>query len=70
VSSCARCPLETERWQETERYLAAQDLANNEELAGKYVVRSVMMMKQEALNVVFGSDVLMHLICCKRIYNF
>jgi hypothetical protein len=46
--------LEEERRQETERFLTAQALANNEELAGKAVVRTVMMMKQEALNIAFG----------------
>jgi hypothetical protein len=29
-------------------------LANSEELAGKAAVRTVMMMKQEAINVEFG----------------
>jgi hypothetical protein len=37
--------LEEERWQETERYLAAQALANSEDLAGKVVMRVIMMMK-------------------------
>jgi hypothetical protein len=37
--------LDEERRQETERYLAEQDLANSEELAGKAVVRAVMLMK-------------------------
>jgi hypothetical protein len=46
--------LEEERRLETERFLAAQALANSEELAGKAAVRFVMMMKQEAINVAFG----------------
>jgi hypothetical protein len=37
--------LDEERRQETERYLTAQALANNEELAGKAIVRVVMLMK-------------------------
>jgi hypothetical protein len=45
-----------EKWrQEIERFFTAQALANSEELASKAAVRAVMMMKQEALNVVFGS---------------
>jgi uncharacterized protein YkwD len=47
--------LDEEHRQETQRFLAAQALANNEELAGKAAVRTVMMMKQEAINVAFGS---------------
>jgi hypothetical protein len=46
--------LDEERRQETERYLAAQALANSKELAGKAAVHAVMLMKQEALNVAFG----------------
>jgi hypothetical protein len=46
--------LEEERRLENERFLAAQALANSEELAGKVVVRAVMMKKQEAINVTFG----------------
>jgi hypothetical protein len=45
--------LDEERRLETERFLAAQALANSEELAGKAAVRAVMMMKQEAINVAF-----------------
>jgi hypothetical protein len=37
--------LDVERRQETERFLVAQALSNSEELAGKAVVRAVMMMK-------------------------
>jgi hypothetical protein len=39
---------------ETEWFLAAQALANTEELVGKAAVRAVMMKKQEAINVMFG----------------
>jgi hypothetical protein len=39
---------------ETERFLAAQALANSEELAGKAAVHVVMMMKKETINVAFG----------------
>jgi hypothetical protein len=46
--------LEKERRLETEQFLAAQALANSEEMAGKAVVRVAMMMKQEAINVAFG----------------
>jgi hypothetical protein len=42
---------------ETERFLAAQGLANSEELAGKAAVRIVMMMKQEAINIAFDDVV-------------
>jgi hypothetical protein len=31
-------------------------VANSGELAGKAAVRDIMMMKQEAMNVVFGGD--------------
>jgi hypothetical protein len=34
-----------------------QALANNEELASKAAVRAIMLMKQEALNIAFGSTV-------------
>jgi hypothetical protein len=47
--------LDEEHRQETQRFLAAQALANSEELAGKAVAQAVMMMKQEAINVAFGS---------------
>jgi hypothetical protein len=47
--------LNEELQQETERYLAVQALANSEELASKAIVCAVMLMKQEALNVAFGS---------------
>jgi hypothetical protein len=46
--------IEEECRLETERFLAAQALANSKELAGKAAVRAVMMMKQEAINVAFG----------------
>jgi hypothetical protein len=46
--------LDEEHRQETEWFLAAHALANSEELAGKAVVRVVMMMKQEAINVASG----------------
>jgi hypothetical protein len=46
--------LDEEHRQETQRFHAAQALANIEELAGKAVARVVMTMKQEAINVVFG----------------
>jgi hypothetical protein len=46
--------LDEERRLETERFLAAQALANNKELTGKATVRADMMMKQEAINVAFG----------------
>jgi hypothetical protein len=51
--------LNGERRLETERYIAAQALANSEELVGKAAVRAVMMMKQEALKVAFGRAVSM-----------
>jgi hypothetical protein len=47
--------LEDERRQKTEQLLAAQALANSEELADKDAIRAVMMMKQEALNVAFAA---------------
>jgi hypothetical protein len=46
--------LDEERWQETQRFLAAQALANSEELAGKAAACAVMMMKQKAINMAFG----------------
>jgi hypothetical protein len=47
--------LAEEHRQETERFLAAQALANSKELAGKAVVRVAIMMKQESINMAFGS---------------
>jgi hypothetical protein len=55
--------LDEERWQETQRFLAAQALANNEELAGKATACAVMMMKQEAINVAFGGVASLPLPC-------
>jgi hypothetical protein len=43
-----------ERRLETERFLTAQALANSEELASKAAVRTVMMMRQDAINITFG----------------
>jgi TPP-dependent indolepyruvate ferredoxin oxidoreductase alpha subunit len=40
---------------EDEKLLAAQALANSEELASKDAIRAVMMMKHEALNVAFDA---------------
>jgi hypothetical protein len=47
--------LEEEHRLETEQFLAAQALANSEELASKAVVRTVMMTRQDATNITFGS---------------
>jgi hypothetical protein len=43
--------LEEERRLETEWFLAAQALANNEKLTGKTAVRAAMTMKQEVLTL-------------------
>jgi hypothetical protein len=43
--------LEEERRLETERFLAAQALANNEKLMDKAAVRAAMTMKQEVLTL-------------------
>jgi hypothetical protein len=47
--------LNEEHLQETECYLDMQALANSKELASKAIVCAVMLMKQEALNIAFGS---------------
>jgi hypothetical protein len=47
--------LNEERQQKTECYLAVQALANSKELASKAIVCAIMLMKQEVLNVAFGS---------------
>jgi hypothetical protein len=47
--------LEEECRLETEQFLAAQALANSEELASKAAVRTVMMTRQDATNITFSS---------------
>jgi hypothetical protein len=49
--------LDEKHRQDTERYLAVQALANSEELAGKAVLQAIMLMKNEALNVVFSGAI-------------
>jgi hypothetical protein len=46
--------LEEERRLETEQFLAAQALANSEELASKAAVRTVMMTRPDATNITFS----------------